>query len=119
MEKEQPIRKRSVYEQMLLMANHYDLPKAYKNDLFVHDKKWLEEHFDPKHIFGWTLGECGTHVVDTRMARKDLEGYLSHFSVDGRSLRYFTVKNEVLFEHDFLAFCDILREAVGTRNHAL
>jgi len=49
-----------LYQMMLEEAVKNDLPKAYKNDLLVHDKRLLQEANLNK--WTWVLRESGTHL---------------------------------------------------------
>ena len=53
------------YLQLVEEAVRLNVMELYKNDLLVHDKAILLRDDAPKH-FLWTIGPCGTHLVDSR-----------------------------------------------------
>lgn len=55
-------RRHPAYAMLLREAKRLGLPKHYKDDLLVHDRRFLGEN-DHKTCFAWGIRECGTHCV--------------------------------------------------------
>ena len=69
----------SIYQQMLELAIANGLPLHHKDDLLLHDKRWLEEN--PGKPFLWLLYESGTHLLildeESDLRRAGLVSYIN------------------------------------------
>lgn len=92
----------TAYQAMKTAAETIGWPTSHPDDLYKHDRERLEGDDVPKR-FGWVLRELGTEILDTRMQRESLQGYLKHYRAgtspnhwhvwDGSELREVTYEN--------------------------
>lgn len=79
------------YSDMLKLAKIKELPKAFHNDLHVHDKAALEQYGNDKP-FIWVIRECGTHFYALSRAHDDdVMNYLYMFRQHFIQERYFAL----------------------------
>lgn len=51
----------SVFQQMVAFAHEFAMPMSFQNDLFVHDRGYLQSNQNA--VFVWALFKSGTHVI--------------------------------------------------------
>ena len=92
------------YEAIRAQAESIGWPTIHQDDLYKHDKARLKSEDAPKR-FGWVLRDSGTEILDTRMQRRNLLGYLAHYKgclADG--LRFHVFHSNTLIEVAFDEF---------------
>lgn len=67
----------TLYMNMLEEAVKHDLPKEYRRDLYVHDRKLLLEHpvRDVRTVGAWVLRTCGTDVMQYSPSKDQLQRF--------------------------------------------
>lgn len=95
-----------VYDLLVQEANDIGWPQHYKNDLLVHDKNRLNEEDAPK-FFGWVLRQCGTEIIDPRMSKDLLEGFIAHYRLNGARHLFYMVetKGHIFDDGPFMVAC--------------
>tara|TARA_Y100001973_G_C5019950_1_gene242677 strand:- start:84 stop:437 length:354 start_codon:yes stop_codon:yes gene_type:complete len=86
-------------------AERQKLPKAFKDDLYIHDKNRLEKG-DLPSIFGWVLRDEGTYFIDIRMSKDSLQDFFSHFEENGSRHKYYIIFPEGKYMTSDLDFQD-------------
>ena len=77
-----------IFTALLVEAHKQNRPESYRNDLLVHDYRKLSGD-DATGSFGWVLRECGTELLDLRMSRDGLAGFIEHYILNGADNYYY------------------------------
>ena len=110
------------YDELEIEANAVGWPVSFKTDMTEHDKPRLQGDDAPK-VFGWVLRELGTLLLDPRMSKSSLDGYVRHLtSADGNGYRYYWHNGRGLENVDRERMIELLREnhePSGTEKHSI
>jgi len=70
-----------IYQSLVEEAKKRSRPEHYFDDLYKHDKNRLEGDHPPP-VFGWVLRRSGTELLDLRMDKRSLDGYIEHYTYE-------------------------------------
>lgn len=110
------------YDELEIESNAVGWPVSFKTDMIEHDKPRLQGD-DAPEVFGWVLRELGTLLLDPRMSKTSLEGYVRHLAdADGKAHCYYWYNGRKLENVGHERMIRLLREhnePSGVEKHSI
>jgi hypothetical protein len=99
----------TAYQQLKQASRDVGWPLSFPTDLTSHDRARLQGD-DAPATFGWVLRECGTLIIDPRIGRNTLNGFLAHLCSNGQRDLFFWWDGSKLHSLSFEHFSVELRQ---------